>query len=103
MSLPPESGPQSEAPLQGTVMSPPTLTPERNSWRVASAVEFETEIDLGVVHCLAVQRSGQAERQGLTQIFVDPGAGLSGPLTVLADANSMILQTGERILVGLRC
>ena len=31
----PESGPQSEAPLQGTVMSAPTMTPARHSWRVA--------------------------------------------------------------------
>ena len=103
MSLPPESGPQSEAPLQSTVISPPTLTPERNSWRVALAVEFEPEIDLGVVHCPPVECTGQAQCQGLTQIFVDPSAGLSAPLTVLTDTYSMILQTGERVLVGLRC
>ena len=68
-----------------------------------AAVELETEIDLGVAHFLAVQCSGKSESEGLTEILVDPGAGLAGPLTVLADTYSMILQTGERILVGLGC
>ena len=68
-----------------------------------AAVELEPEVQFGVAHNLAIQSSGQAELQDLTQIFVDPGAGFSCPLTVLADPNSMILQPGERILVGLRC
>ena len=103
LSLAPESGPQSEGPLQGTVMSPPTLTPGAEKLDGCAAVELEPEVQFGVAHDLAIQSSGQAELQDLTQIFADPGAGLAGPLTVLADTNSMILETGERILVGSGC
>jgi hypothetical protein len=39
----------------------------------------------------------------LTQVPVDPSAGLAVPLTVLTDAEAVILQTGVRTLVGCRC
>ena len=68
-----------------------------------AAVELEPEVDFGVADGLAIQSSGEADRQYLAQVLVDSGTGLSVALTVLANSDPMVFESGKRLLVGLGC